>query len=53
MLPLAIWVGTVRYPGKYKVNDITVLKEKWKGARDKHNVLDNSAKEAVLLSRHI
>lgn len=51
MLPLGRWVGTVRYPGKHKVNDITVLTEKWKDARDKHNALDSPAEEAVLLSR--
>lgn len=51
VLALGRWVGTGRYPGKHQVNDITVLTEKWKEARDKHNALDSSAEEAVLLSR--
>lgn len=51
VLPLARWAGTVRYAGKYKVDNITVLKEKWKDARDEHNSLDSVAEDTVLLSR--
>lgn len=48
--------ATIRQMGwhsevSWKTHDITVLKEKWKEARDKHNALDSSAEEVFLLSR--